>query len=156
MNQSLSPEEMINANAYLVVAAAQEELGRDVGFDVEGVRWLDSYIQRLHDQGGVDDPEALCDRLGSFFGECIIQAFGGAWQETEHGWAVVLDRDLAVYPFNKALKHLTEGADDSVLGLFNTIPALIAHTSDREASSSAGDDGSRSIMSKIGGLFRRR
>jgi len=154
MNESLSPLEMINANAYLVVAAAQDDLGRDVGFDADGVRWLDGFIQRLHDQGGVDDPEALSDRLGSFLGECIAQAYGGTWQETEHGWAVIVDGDLAVFPFNKVHKHLVDGAEDSVLSLFNGVPALAAHSAAADAG--ASDAQVPSLLGKIGDLFRRR
>ena len=156
MSENLSPLEMISANAYLVVAAAQDELGRDVGLDADGVRWLDGYVQRLHDQGGVDEPEALCDRLGAFLGECIIQAYGGRWQEDEHGWAILLAGDLAVYPFNKTYKHLAYGAEDSVLSLFNSIPALIAHTEGANAEAGLSDAGSGSLMGKIGGFFRRR
>ena len=156
MSENLSPLEMISANAYLVVAAAQDELGRDVGLDADGVRWLDGYVQRLHDQGGVDEPEALCDRLGAFLGECIIQAYGGRWQEDEQGWAIILDGDLAVYPFNKTYKHLAYGAEDSVMSLFNSIPALLAHKQAESTESMASDAGSSSLLDKLGGVFRRR
>jgi len=156
MSDNLSPLEMISANAYLVVAAAQDELGRDVGFDADGVRWLDTYIQRLHDQGGVDEPEALCDRLGSYLGECVVQAFGGTWQEMEHGWAVIVDGDLAVFPFNKSLKHLLDGAGDSVLSMFNSIPALIAHARRERAAASGDAAGPNARPGKGGRIFRRR
>jgi hypothetical protein len=151
MSENLSPLEMISANADLVVSVAQDELGRDVGFDADGVRWLDSYIQRLHDQGGVDEPEILCDRLGSYLGSCIAQSYGGTWQEMEQGWAVVVDGDLAVFPFNKSYKHLLEGSGDSVLALFNTIPAMIAHA---KAEQSPTDAGAHSLKGRISRIFR--
>jgi hypothetical protein len=158
MSENLSPHDMIRANADLVLAVAREDYGQSFGFDAEGVRWLDGYLQRLHEQGGVDDTETLCDRLGSYLGTCIIETYGGAWQETEHGWAVVLDGDLAVFPFNKTLKHLTEGAADSILSLFNSIPALIAHTEDTgsEAAPAEVESSPKSLIGRIGGLFRRR
>jgi hypothetical protein len=164
MSENLSPQEMIRANAEMVLAVARNEFQQDIGFDAAGVRWLDGYIQGLVDKGEVDTSETLCDNLGSFLGTCIIESYGGTWQDTEHGWAVVLDSDLAVFPFNKVLKHLTDGAGDSVLGLFNSIPALIAHTSGKVDATAAGiiepaeapEGNTKSIMSKIGGLFRRR
>jgi hypothetical protein len=154
MSENLSPLEMISANADLVVSVAQDELGRDVGFDADGVRWLDSYIQRLHDQGGVDEPEILCDRLGSYLGSCIAQSYGGTWQEMEQGWAVVVDGDLAVFPFNKSYKHLLEGSGDSVLALFNTIPAMIAHAKAGQAEQSPTDAGAHSLKGRISRIFR--
>jgi hypothetical protein len=129
MNEDLSPQEMIRANAEMVLAVARKEFDPHIGFDAAGVRWLDGYIQGLVEKGDVEATEELCDNLGSYLGTCIIETYGGTWQDTEHGWAVVLDGDLAVFPFNKTLKHLTEGAGDSVLGLFNSIPALMGHVS---------------------------
>ena len=127
MNEDLSPQEMIRANAEMMLAVARKEFDPHIGFDAAGVHWLDGYIQGLVEKGDVEATEELCDNLGSYLGTCIIETYGGAWQDTEHGWAVVLDGDLAVFPFNKTLKHLTEGAGDSVLGLFNSISPLIAH-----------------------------
>lgn len=127
MNEDLSPQQMIRANAEMVLAVARKEFDPHIGFDAAGVRWLDGYIQGLVEKGEVEATEELCDNLGSYLGTCIIEMYGGTWQDTEHGWAVVLDGDLAVFPFNKTLKHLTEGAGDSVLGLFNSIPPFIAH-----------------------------
>lgn len=156
MSESLSPLDMIRANAEMVLAVARDDFGQDIGFDAPGVRWLDGYIQRLHDQGDVADAEPLSDRLGAYLGECIIQAYGGAWQQTEHGWAVVMDRDLAVFPFNKTHKHLVDGAGDSVLSLFNSIPALMAHATGTESEVAPPDDNSKSLIGRIGNLFRRR
>ncbi|HWV81793.1 MAG TPA: hypothetical protein VNZ50_10215 [Hyphomicrobiaceae bacterium] len=168
MNESLSPQEMIRANAEMVLAVARKEYDPHIGFDAAGVRWLDGYIQSLVDQGNVEATEELCDNLGSYLGTCIIETYGGTWQDTEHGWAVVMANDLAVFPFNKTLKHLTEGADDSVLGLFKSIPALMSHTSGTGDAVAAGvveavvdtaersAESSKSFMSRIGGLFRRR
>lgn len=130
MSENLSPEEMIRANAEMVLSVARQEYAPDIGFDATGARWLNGYIQGLVDKGDVDANEELCDNLGSFLGTCIIATYGGTWQDTEHGWAVVMDGDLAVFPFNKVLKHLTDGPGDSVLGLFNAVPALLGHVTE--------------------------
>jgi hypothetical protein len=159
---------MIRANAEFVVREARENLDQDIGYDEAGVRWLDGFIQGRHDSGGVgDDPSGLVNTLGAFLGECIAKAYGGRWQETEHGWAVVVDGDLAVFPFNKVHKHLVDGAADSVLSLYRSVPTLIAHT---KAEATAGGEPPvpdpapappsgeppKSIVGKLGSLFRRR
>ena len=167
MSESLSPQEMIRANAEMVLEVARKEYDPHIGFDAAGVRWLDGYIQGLVDRGSVEATEELCDNLGSYLGTCIIETYGGTWQDTEHGWAVVMVDDLAVFPFNKTLKHLTEGAGDSVLSLFNGIPALSSHASGTADAAAAGlieaveqtaepsARGSSSFMSRLGRLFRR-
>ena len=155
MSDNLTPEEMIRANADLVLSVARKDYDPHIGFDAAGVRWLDGYIQNLADRGEVDASETLCDNLGSFLGTCIIETYGGAWQDTEHGWAVVLDGDLAVFPFNKVLKHLTEGAGDSVLSLFNGIPPLMAHAEAASAHSGPAEASPQTFVSKLGRLFRR-
>ncbi len=162
MTENLTPEEMIRANAELVLAFARENGGPDVGFDKRGVQWLDTYIHALLAQGDVEASEQLCDNLGSVLGTSIIETFGGTWQDTEHGWAVVLEDDLAVFPFNKVYKHLTGGAGDSVLSFFDTIPALPQLTEPNAkapAPASADEPAaakSSSVISKLGRLFRRR
>jgi hypothetical protein len=161
MTEDLSPLEMIRANADFVIKEAREQLGQDIGYDEAGVRWLDGFIQRRHDSGGVgDDPSGLVNTFGSFLGECIVRSYDGRWQETEHGWAVIVDGDLAVFPFNKVHKHLVDGAGDSVLFLFTGVPTLIAHTTtaaaDGETAAPAGTEAPKSIIGKLGGLFRRR
>ena len=160
MTDAPSPLEMIRANADMVLAVARDEFGQGVGYDEAGVRWLNGYIQALVDQGGVEASEDLCDRLGSFLGTCIIETYGGSWRDTEYGWAVVVKDDFAVFPFNKTLKHLTEGAGDSLLGLFTGIPAIMDYAGaspdgDPQSTSASASRGG-SIMSKLGSLFRRR
>ena len=155
MTEAPTPLEMIRANADMVLAVARDEFGQDVGYDAAGVRWLNGYIQALVDQGGVEASEDLCDRLGSFLGTCIIETYGGGWRDTEYGWAVVIKDDFAVFPFNKTLKHLTEGEGDSVLGLFTSIPAMMDHATAAPGGASEGR-AAGSFMSKLGGLFRRR
>lgn len=157
MADDQSPLELIRANAEFVLKEARDNLGQNIGYDADGVQWLDGFIQRRHDGGAIDDPNGLVNTLGSFLGECIAQTYNGSWRETEHGWAVIVDGDLAVFPFNKVHKHLVDGAADSVLSLFNSVPVLIAHTkAEHTATDEATAAPSRSIFSKLGSLFKRR
>lgn len=62
--------------------------------------------------------------VGAVLGESIVATFGGAWTATEEGWAVRFDERSQVLPFDRARKHLQEGADESVLTLFRSIPLV--------------------------------
>lgn len=114
----------IRANADVVVSVAQKQLGQEVGYDLAGVRWLDGYIQRQHEQGNPANRDGLVSTLRSFLGECIIRSFGGEWIEVDGSWCVQFDDRNAAFPFAKVSKHLEHGAEDSVLSFFRAIPVL--------------------------------
>lgn len=81
--------------------------------------------QRLRSEPG--QTEGLAQTLGCFLGECICRNFGGEWQETEYGPAVVFSDGNACYPLNKVGKQFANGADDSVLSFYQTIPVLFGN-----------------------------
>lgn len=123
-NDDLPMVDRIRANAELVVSVAARELGESVGYDEAGVRWLDGYIQRQHEQGDPTIRDGLVSTLGSFLGECIVRSFGGAWAEIDGSWCVRFDDGNAAFPFGKVDKHLEHGAEDSVLSFFTVIPVV--------------------------------
>ena len=51
MAEEMPMADRIRANAELVVSVAGDELKQEIGYDETGVRWLDGYIQRQHEQG---------------------------------------------------------------------------------------------------------
>lgn len=117
-------EERFRANAELVVSIAGKQLDVEVGMDEAGVRWLDGYIQRQHEQGNPTYCDGLASTLGSYLGECIIQCFGGRWAEIGGSWCVRFSVGNAAYPLAKVRKQLENGAGDSVLSFFTAIPVL--------------------------------
>jgi hypothetical protein len=122
MASNLSEIDHIKANAQLVISTARSNLGKDIGFDEAAVRWLNGYIQRQHEQGNPANRDGLVSTLGSFLGECIAQTYDGEWREVDGMLAVAFDERNAVFPFNKVAKQLENGAEDSVLSFFITIP----------------------------------
>lgn len=116
--------ESIKQNAELVISVASSELDVEVGFDLPGVEWLDGYISRQHEHGDPANRDGLVSTLGSYFGECIIQSYGGQWAQLDGDWAVRFDEKNAVFPFSKVSKHLENGPEDSVLSMFTTIPLV--------------------------------
>lgn len=127
MADNLSMVDRIRANAQLVLTVARDHLDTEVGFDEAGVRWLDGYIQRQHEQGNPANREGLVSTLGSYLGECIIQSYRGAWAEVDGSWCVRFDERNAAYPFVKVGKQLEYGAEDSVLSFFTSIPVIFRH-----------------------------
>lgn len=119
---TLDPISAIRENAALVLTIARTSLDQSIGFDEDGVRWLDGYIQKVRDHGDPETKSGLIDTLGSFLGECIIQTFGGEWSKDGLGWCVRLDSLNAAYPFAKVAKQLEFGAQDSVLSFFSAVP----------------------------------
>ncbi len=65
--------------------------------------------------------------IGAVLGESVVAAYGGAWTATDEGWAVRFDAQNRILPFDRARKHLRDGADESVLALFRSIPLVYAH-----------------------------
>lgn len=117
--------EQIKHNAELVISVAETQLDKQIGYNREGVEWLDGYIQRQHEHGDPTKFEGLANTLGSYFGECIIATYGGKWQQTEYGWGVEFENGNSAFPFAKVAKHLENGSDDSVLAMFDSIAVLL-------------------------------
>ena len=113
----------IRENAELVISLARKHLGRDVGFDRNGVQWLDGYIQRLHN-AGTPASDNLVSTLGAYLGECIRACYGGHWAEVNGMWCVKFDDANAAFPFAKVFKQLENGAEDSVLSFFDATPLV--------------------------------
>ncbi|MCL1972192.1 MAG: hypothetical protein FWG57_04300 [Endomicrobia bacterium] len=121
----------IRANADKVISIAREQLGQELNFDEQAVRWLDGFIQRQYKDADPAIRNGLINMLGSFLGECIIRNFGGEWVCVDGSWGIRFDDKSAVFPFAKVGKMLENGSDDSVLGLYTLIPILFPSVSNR-------------------------
>jgi hypothetical protein len=139
---------MIRANAALVV----DELGPISGiagfdFGPESVAWVDGYIERQRQR--MTDPNAvssLVSVLGSYLGEAIIQAAGGAWEVHERDEiGIRFDSGDWCFPFSKVAKQFACGTEDggeSILSFYNVSLGYIAPGSLREEAGSASSGGS--------------
>ena len=124
----LSPIEMIQRNAELVIQSTYQQFGVSLAYDGESVDWLDEHIEQLRDKNyAADDTAMLINVLGSFYGECIRQQFGGEWTDYKGAFMVKLENEQLVSPFSKVMKQFESGAasGESVAGYFATIPALL-------------------------------
>ncbi|WP_165228160.1 hypothetical protein [Aquisphaera insulae] len=114
----------IRSNAALVRSVARDQLGEELAYDEQAVRWLDGYIQRQHQSGDRADRDALVSTLGSFLGECLVHSFGGHWAIIDGSWGIRFDEKNAAFPFAKVAKQLENGSADSVLSFFTVIPIV--------------------------------
>ncbi len=113
--------ENIRKNADLVIKVIGENNGVNLAFDADSVEWLDGFIERQRENADEEKIQKLSSVLGSFLGECIINNFGGRWEQTEYGLAVTFDDGNAAFPFNKIEKQFRNGSDDSIFSFYQTI-----------------------------------
>ncbi|MBA3694799.1 MAG: hypothetical protein H0W77_15445 [Acidobacteria bacterium] len=120
MNQLKAIEE----NAELVINGVGRMCGVQLDYDEKSVEWLDGYIKRNRKDFDEKTVEKMTNILGSFLGECIRRNFGGEWKISENGFGIIFDSKNAVYPFAKTEKHLRNGSEDSIVGLYKMIPVV--------------------------------
>jgi len=126
----MTPQEMIRANAELVVSQLGPASGlEEFGYNAESVEWLDGFIERQRvrpEFAEAEDIERITQTLGSFLGECVVRCHGGEWREQEGSWAVDFGGGNSAFPFNKVRKQFMHGEGDSVKSWFHTIPLIFA------------------------------
>jgi hypothetical protein len=94
-------------------------------FDLDGVRWVDGYINRCRHEFPRGQRSGLVGYLGAFVGECIIATFGGQWTLGDHGlWGVQVTKHVWACPRAKIEKQFENGPSDSVAGFVEFIPLL--------------------------------
>jgi len=98
----------IKANAELVNEIMQGPSGIAFDFNTRSIEWVDHYLDRKRDQG-VGDPrqrERLIRTFGSWYGQCIVELYGGEWEPDDNGLAVLIDERVVVYPLREVRRRL--------------------------------------------------
>ncbi len=111
-----------NKKAETIRRFARNYRNANIDFDRSGVEWLDGFIDWLREKGAHKYDDERIFALGSFFGVCIIETFGGRWAIAENSWKLNLDSSRQIDPFVTIRLHLEHGLRNSVLGVFDTIP----------------------------------
>jgi hypothetical protein len=98
-------------------------------YNEKAVEALDNYIElrrEYYKNLSDEDKNIFVNTLGRFLGECVINVYGGEWVESENfGWGVSFDERIKAFPFAKVHKQFENGAEDSVLMFFKTVPAIL-------------------------------
>ncbi|HKV33644.1 MAG TPA: hypothetical protein VJP89_04970 [Pyrinomonadaceae bacterium] len=127
-------EEVIRANAEMVIQELRSLSGLDFGYTRESVEWLEGYIERLRNSGEFDNVETkdkLVSVFGSYLGECLVRCYDGTWQEHGEGdWCVAFENGTRAFPFSKVRKQMDNGSSDGITSFFSAIPAILKYSSD--------------------------
>ncbi len=115
---------VIKENAELVINGVGRMYDIQLDYDEKSVEWLDGYIERNRKDFDEETVIKLTSIFGSFLGECIQRNFGGEWKASEDGFYIMFDTQNAIYPFVKTEKHLRNGSEDSIIGLYKMIPIV--------------------------------
>jgi hypothetical protein len=117
--------EQVRANAQMVVQQLRPLSKIAFGYNRESVHWLEGYIERQRLQENfASRKDKFTSIFGSFLGECIIQCYGGHWEDSNGSLGVIFDGENAAFPFNKVRKQLDNGLEDGIGSFFDTIPIL--------------------------------
>jgi hypothetical protein len=105
--------------------AVRDRFKVELGYDLEGVRWLDAYVERLH-EGKVEIADNQVEAVGAFLGECFIRNLGGTWSLHDNMEMVRFNASNGIFPFNKVRKHWSNGRQggDSLLGMYEAVIAM--------------------------------
>ena len=123
-------EQDIYEYAAHVLKIVQSELGADIGYDIDGVQWLDKVIHGQYLTVPDENKANYVNQWGSYLGECIRQTYGGSWvEDSEYGWSVKFSDGNHAFPFGKVEKHLYIGKEESVLSFYTAIPNLFNRAS---------------------------
>lgn len=116
----------IITNAELVITTFQALTDFDFGYNLQSVKWLQGYLERINQSNDLDENarNGLVNTIGSYLGQCIIERYGGEWG-THHGvMGIKFDERNWAFPFNKVEKCLANSGDDSLYSFFTGIPAV--------------------------------
>lgn len=126
--EAVSPEMQaaIDGNVALVQGAFAQDVGVVFDFGRPSLEWLDGFITRTRGGDPGSDHGNLPSIFGSYLGECIRHRDGGRWVCDPDGLVgLEIVPHFKVYPFAKAQKQYDGGEGDSILGLYDAVPALL-------------------------------
>jgi len=114
----------IKNNAQWVIDNFGPESGLpEFGYDAPSIAYLDEFIDRQGESFHASEQrtDRIVSLLGSFLGEAIVATYGGDWQQNDTGFAIAVQSGGQVHfvhPFQKVLKRLTDGPEESLHAYF--------------------------------------
>ncbi len=103
--------------------------GAKFGFDRESLAWLMTFLGSYRAGPGVEVRKWIVDELATYYGECVIRAYGGAWIWNGR-WVVEFQAGIRLEPYF-AVRYEFSARLSSPGGYFDTIPALYLGGRDR-------------------------
>lgn len=118
----------LRGNAALVIEKLGALRETPLGYDAESVGWVEGYIERMRQRPG-QDWEPLVGVLGSYLGEAILDAAGGAWaRDPELGLMIRFESGDGCFPFAKVRKQFDRGLEEgeSIRGFYEVATGHVA------------------------------
>ena len=123
----------IKENAALVIAKCGplSEIA-EFGLNRDSLVWVEGYLERLRVQPELVGAAVsnLVGVFGSFLGECVIAAAGGAWSwsESQQAWGVSFPNETQAFPFGKVHKLFANGlaGGDSIVSFHDIAVEYLA------------------------------
>ncbi|MDJ0861669.1 MAG: hypothetical protein QNJ82_05440 [Gammaproteobacteria bacterium] len=112
--------QLIDELAASALRKARQEV-EESGYDAGGVDWLESHIEVLRVSEVRELTEEQIAELGSFFGKCILERYGGEWTMTEGGLGVRLPNGSTAFPMGRVRKQFAEGEFSYVGSLYRAL-----------------------------------
>jgi hypothetical protein len=129
----MSPLQHIRENAAWVA----ENIGKQSGIEpfaytAESVHYLEHFLVRQ--EALVKASELSINKyvhlLGAYLGEGILANYGGEWQESPQGLAILIRTKTRTHwlrPFDRVYKRITNGSEDNLGAYFSEfIPQVLA------------------------------
>jgi hypothetical protein len=109
----------------------QNNVPNDYG--VNALAWLEMYITQQRTNATNVQKRWMIEAIGSYFGESLVRAYGGVWDEKRDELAIrMVDGKLNAFPLIKVAKFLSAGESESFVRLFLVIPAMKKQALERE------------------------
>lgn len=117
--------QLCQENADYVLAIARDRWSTSA-FDETGVEWLDGHIEASRQHLGDDLADEFVQLMGSFYGQCLLETFGGRWTLTDGKLAIWSDPHGFTYPFEAVRRQLTTSDAPSVSTRYRAAAAAMA------------------------------
>lgn len=97
----------------------------NIDYNLDGVKFLEGFIERTKNQIPKDEWDGLINSCSAFFGQCIIECYGGKWVYDNSDTPIIqFDDSNKIFPFSKVSKQFEHGLGDSISSLFSLIPTI--------------------------------
>lgn len=108
----------------------QNNVANDYG--VAALSWLEAYIVEQRTNATNAHKRWMVEAIGSYFGESLVRAYGGVWDEKRQELAIrMVDGKLNAFPLIKVAKFLSAGESESFVRLFGVIPEMKKQAQER-------------------------
>ena len=94
------------------------------GFDSKSLYCTNCFLSliRLTKDYDREFKKKLIYEFGSYFGQCVIKAYGGEWQRKDGRLGININDDNWVFPYERVKQHLENGDNDSIYSFYKKIP----------------------------------